>query len=143
MLKYLMVVILIGHGFIVSAQSGGNFGGGNSQITNPSWLNWFPMTLGRSWFLTAFKLEGTLVDKIFGFIWLASGLCLIAAALGVLGFIVPSELWRTLAVYGASGSLLMLLVYFHPFFIIGILVDVAILVTLLWTNWPPKTLMGA
>lgn len=138
MLKYLMVVILIGHGFIVSVQSGGNFGGGNSQITNPSWLNWFPMTLGRSWLLTAFKLEGTLVDKIFGFIWLASGLCLIAAALGVLGFIVPSELWRTLAIYGASGSLLMLLVYFHPFFIIGILVDVAILLRYSGQTGRPK-----
>ncbi len=143
MLKYLIAVILIGHGFIVSAQSAGNFSSGNSQITNPSWLNWFPMTLGRSWFLTVLKLEGTLVDKIFGLIWLASGLCIVAAALGILGFIVPRELWQTLAIYGASGSLIMLLLYFHPFFIIGILVDVAILATLLWTDWLPKTLMGA
>lgn len=143
MLKYLIAVILIGHGFIVSAQSGSNFGSGNSQVANPSWLSWFPVTLGRSWFLTAFKLEGTLVDKAFGLIWLASGLCIVAAALGILGFIIPRELWRTLAIYGASGSLIMLLLYLHPFFIIGILVDVAILVTLLWTKWLPETLLGA
>ena len=143
MLKYLIAVILIGHSFIVSAQSGSNFGSGNSQIANPSWLSWFPMTLGRSWFLTTFKLEGTFVDKVFGLIWLASGLCIVAAALGILDFIVPRELWRTLALYGASGSLIMLLLYLHPFFIIGILLDIAILVALLWAKWPPEILIGA
>jgi len=101
------------------------------------------MTLGRSWLLAAFRLEGTLIDKVFGLIWLVSGLCIVAAALGILGFIVPTDLWRTLAIYGASGSLIMLLLYFHPFFIVGILIDVAILVTLLWTDWLPKSLMDA
>lgn len=139
MMKYLIAIILVAHGLIVSAQSVGNFGSGNSQIVNPSWLSWFPITLGRSWFLTAFKLEGTLLDKIFGLIWLVSGLCIVAAALGILGFIIPKELWRPLAIYGASGSLVMLLLYFHPFLIIGILLDVAILATLLWTKWTPET----
>lgn len=143
MLKYLIAILLIVHGFIVSAQSGGSFGSGNAQVANPSWLSWFPVTLGRSWFLTAFKLEGTLVDKVFGIIWVATGLCIVAAGLGILGFIIPKELWRTLAIYGASGSLIMLLLYAHPFFIIGILADVAILVALLWTNWLPKTMLGA
>ena len=142
MLKYLIAAILIGHGFIVSAQSGSNFGSGNSQVANPSWLSWFPITLGRSWFLAAFKLEGTFVDKVFGLIWLASGLCIVAAALGILGFIIPRELWRTFAIFGASGSLIMLLLYLHPFFIIGLLLDAAILTTLLWTKWPPESLLG-
>ncbi len=143
MFKYLIAILLIVHGFIVSAQSGGSFGSGNAQIANPSWLSWFPVTLGRSWFLSAFKLEETLVDKVFGLLWVATGLCIIAAGLGILGFIIPKELWRTLAIYGASGSLVMLLLYVHPFFIIGILADAAILVALLWTNWLPKTLLGA
>lgn len=143
MLKYLIVVILLGHGFIVAAQSGGNFGSGSSQLVNPTWLNWWPTTLGRSWFLAAFKLEGTLVDKVFGLLWLASGLCIIAAALGILGFVIPRELWRTLAVVGASGSLIMLVLYLHPFYIVGILLDIVILVALLWARWPPKLLIGA
>jgi hypothetical protein len=143
MLKYLIAVILIGHGLIVCAQSGGNFGSGNSQIANPTWLSWFPLTLGRSWFLSTFKLEGSSVDKIFGLIWLASGFCIVAAALGILGFIIPRELWRTLAICGASGSLIMLLLYFHPFLIVGILLDVVILSTLLWTKWTPEALIGA
>ena len=143
MLKYLIAVILIGHGLIVGAQSLGNFGGGSSQPANPAWLSWWPTTLGRSWLLAALKLEGTLIDKVFGLFWLASGLCIVAAALGILGFIIPRELWRTLAICGASGSLIMLLLYFHPFLIVGILLDVVILSTLLWTKWTPEALIGA
>ena len=134
MSKYLIAVILLGHGSIVGAQSLGSFGGGSSQTVNPSWLNWWPTTFGHSWLLTSFNLEGTLIDKVFGLLWLASGICIIAAALSILGFVVPVTLWRTLAIYGASGSLIMLLLYVHPFFLIGILVDIAILVTLpKWT----------
>ena len=143
MLKYLIAVILIGHGLIVGAQSLGNFGGGSSQPANPAWLSWWPTTLGRSWLLATLKLEGTLIDRVFGLFWLASGLCIVAAALGVLGFIIPHTLWRTLAIYGASGSLILLLLYLHPFFIVGILVDVATLAALLWAKWPPATLIGA
>ena len=111
MLKYLLAVILIGHGLIVAAQSGGSFGGGKSPVLNPSWLSWWPTTLGRSWFLAVFKLDGTLVDKVFGLLWLAAGLCIVAAALGMLGFIIPKELWRTLAITGASASLVMLVLW--------------------------------
>ena len=126
----------------MAAQSGSSFGSGNSQIVNPLWLSWWPTTLGHSWFLTALKLEGTMVDKVFGLLWLASGICIIAAALGILGFIIPKELWQTLAILGTSGSLVMLVLYLHPFFIVGILLDIAILVALLWTKWPPETLLG-
>jgi hypothetical protein len=143
MLKNLIAVILIAHGLIVAAQSGGSFGSGNSQLVNPRWLSGWPTTLGHSWFLAAFKLEGTLVDKLFGLIWLASGLCIAAAALGILGFIIPKELWRTLAIFGASGSLVMLVLYLHPFYIVGVLVDIAILAALLWAKWPPESLIGA
>ncbi len=142
MVKYLIAVVLIVHGFIVCAQSLSNFKDGSSQPGNPSWLGWWPTTLGRSWFLINLKLEGTLVDKIFGLIWLASGICIIAAALGVFGFVIPNTLWRTLAIYGASGSLIMLFLYLHPLFIIGILVNIGILVSLLCAKWPPVTLIG-
>jgi hypothetical protein len=143
MLKYVIAAILAGHGFIVATQSGSNFGNKSSQALNPAWLSWWPTALGHSWFLTAFKLEGTLVDKIFGVLWLASGLCLLAAALGILGFIIPKESWRTLAGIGASGSLVILLLYLHPFYIVGTLLDVAILIALFWAKWPPALLMGA
>jgi len=130
MSKYMIGAILLGHGFIVGAQSLGGFGGGSSQPVNPNWLSWWPTTLGRSWFLSLLNLEGSLIDKVFGLFWLAPGVCLVAAALGVFGYFIPDTAWRTLAIYGASGSLIMLLLYLHPLFIIGILVDIAILIAL-------------
>lgn len=141
MLRYLIGAILLGHGLIITAQSIGNLRAISSQPPNPVWLGWWPTRLGQSWLLAALSLEGTLVDRAFGLLWLASGGCLVAAALGVLGWIVPASLWRTLAVYGASGSLVMLLLYLHPMFVIGLLVDLGILAALLWANWPsPGTL---
>ena len=131
MLKYWIAVILFGHGFIVGAQSLGNFGSGSSQPTNPTWLSWWPNTLGRSWLLEILNLEGTLVEKVLGLLWLATGLCIMGAAFGVLGWAIPGPLWRTLAIIGAAGSLIAFALYLHPFFVIGILVDAAILVALL------------
>jgi hypothetical protein len=129
--QYLIPLILLGHGLIVAAQSLGSFGSIASRPANPAWLRWWPTRLGQSWFLAHFKLEGTLMDKIFGLLWLASGLCIIAAAWGMLGLIIPNALSSSLAIYGATASLILLLLYFHPFFIIGILVDVTVLVVLL------------
>lgn len=48
MSKYLIAFVLLGHGLIISAQSFGNFSREPAQIANPSWLDWWPTTLGRS-----------------------------------------------------------------------------------------------
>jgi len=143
MLIYIVVAILTGHGLIVAAQSMSSFGLEKSHPANPSWLKWWPADLGRSWLLNALKLGGTGVEKALGGLWLAAGLCIVAAALGSLGFIIPQEAWLTLALLGTAGALLMLLLYLHPFYIIGFLLDIAILVSLLWAKWPPELFAGA
>ena len=74
-------------------------------------------------------------------LWLAGGIALIAAGLGVLGFIVPTDWWRSLAVAGAAISLFMLVAYLHPLFILGVGLSIAILVALLWVHWPPTSLV--
>jgi len=66
---------------------------------------------------------------------------LVAAGLGVLGFIVPADWWRDLAIGGAAISLFMLAVYFHPITIIGTASSLTVLVALLWLRWPPTSLI--
>lgn len=132
MSKYLIAFILLGHGFIISAQSFGTFSSDPAQITNPAWLDWWPTTLGRSWLLVALNLEGSLLEKIFGLLWLVSGICFIGAALSVVGLLVPHSYGRLLTLFGSSSSLLMLLFYLHPFFLIGILINVAVFSTMFW-----------
>jgi len=140
-MKILLGVLLIIHGFIVTAQSSGSFNpvGG---IQNPSWLNWWPANLGQSWLLSTLGVERTLIARAGGLLWLVAGITLVAAGLGVLGVIVPITWWRRLALCGAVLSLVMLIIYLHPFYGIGLAASTILLVALLWEKWPILEQLG-
>jgi hypothetical protein len=95
---------------------------------------------GRSWLLTNALGEST--SRALGLILYA--VCTVGfltAALGVMGWLVPQDLWRTLAVVCAIISSAGLLFYWHSlaalFNKIGAIgVNLAILVALLLLNWP-------
>jgi hypothetical protein len=44
-------------------------------------------------------------------------------------------LWRSLALIGVAISLVMLAIYLHPFYGIGIIASVVLLAALLWKQW--------
>ncbi len=67
-----------------------------------------------------------------GILWLVAGITLLAAGLGAFGMVVPHTWWRPLALIGAIISLVMLTVYFHPLFAIGIGASIVLLIALLW-----------
>lgn len=142
-MKLLISILLIIHGLIVAGQSAGSFGSAIPKaLQNPSFVSWWPINMGRSWLLSLLGLDRTLVVyRIGGLLWLAGGIALVAAGLGVLGFIVPSDWWRTLAISGAAISLFMLAVYFHPLMIIGTALSLAVLVALVWLRWSPMSLV--
>ena len=58
-----------------------------------------------------------------------------AAGLGIIGFLVPQTLWRSLALIGVAISLVMLAIYLHPFYGIGIGASIFLLAALLWKQW--------
>jgi hypothetical protein len=142
-MKFLIGILLIIHGLIVAGQSAGSFGSTiPNELKNPSFVSWWPINMGRSWLFSSLGLEKTLiVYRIGGLLWLAGGIALVAAGLGVLGFVVPVDWWRDLAIAGAAMSLLMLVIYFHPITIIGTASSLAVLVALLWAKWPPMSLV--
>lgn len=142
-MKPLIAILLVIHGLIVASQAVGSFGSAiPKEVQNPAFLNWWPVNMGRSWLLSWLGLDKTLIIyRTTGLLWLAGGISLIAAGLGVFGFIVPSEWWRDLAIGGAAISLLMLVVYFHPITMIGTASSLAILIALLWAKWPPASLV--
>ena len=121
-------VILVAHGLITSMIGFGSAANPMSAtMPTPSWLAWWPGTLGRSWAFDALSLgSGTAV--IGGLIWLAAGVALVGAGLGWLGVSVMSDHWQALALVGASLGLLALALYFHPFYLVAIVVDVVIVV---------------
>ena len=141
-MRIVVGILLLLHGLITASQSGGSFNP-TGGIPNPKWLSWWPTALGQSWLLPRLGPEKSLVGSLAGVLWLIAGAALIAAALGLFGFIVPTTWWRPLAGAGAVVSLLLFGLYAHPFFAIGIGADIAILVVLLWARWPSPEILGS
>jgi len=142
-MKLLISILLILHGLIVAAQSSGSFGSTiPGELQNPSFVSWWPINMGRSWLFSGLGLERTLaVYRIGGLLWLAGGIALVAAGLGVLGFIIPTDWWRSLAIAGGAISLFMLVIYLHPIMIIGTASSLAVLLALVWFQWPTTSLI--
>jgi hypothetical protein len=142
MVRFLLGAFFIVHGLITVANSMSGFGRGPG-VQNPAWLAWWPTALGRSWLFARLEVEQTAASGVGGLLWLVGGVALLLAGLGVFGVLVPAEWWRALAVGGAAISLLALALYFHPYYALGVGINVAILAALLWANWPAAGVIGA
>ena len=71
---------------------------------------------------------------------------LIAACLGFLGVLVPSDLWRSLTVGTAVVSLLGLVLFRNTWLAFNTLgavgMNIVVLITRLWFHWPPTSMFG-
>jgi hypothetical protein len=122
-------IVLVAHGLITTMIGFGSMTNPNpAAMPAPSWLGWWPGTLGRSWVLDAFDL-GSGPAVIGGLLWLAAGLSLAGAGLGWLGVSAVSAQWQLLALVGAVLGLVALALYFHPFYVVAIVIDVVIVVS--------------
>jgi hypothetical protein len=100
---------------------------------SPAW----PFELGRSWILGPLGL-----DSGFG---RTLGLALVAltlggfalAALAALG-LLPAGLWPVAVTIGALASIAVLAVFFHPWLVLGVAIDLALLWAVLAANWAPE-----
>ena len=105
-------------------------------------LNWKP----DSWLLTRFI--GLTASKVLGFlIWTAAAVMAIMAGLAALGWLVPAAWFKDLAVWSSAVSLGGLFLFTNAFATTfnklgAIAVDVVLLVSLLWVDWPPVSGIG-
>jgi hypothetical protein len=80
-------------------------------------------------------------EKALGFaLTLAAGAAFVIAGGGLWA---QAEWWRALAVTGAALSLLFFVVFFQPLILFGMALDVAVIVALVWLDWPTKSMVGA
>lgn len=91
--------------------------------TSPSWLL---AGLGESFSRPA----GTVL-------WIASTSLFVAAGVGVLGLTGLREIWGGLTVAGAITSLLLLLLFWHRWLVIGVFINVTLLLVVLVFDWTP------
>ena len=68
---------------------------------------------------------------------LVTVVALVAAGLSVLDFLVPQAWWRPLTLASMTVSLLFLLLYWHPWLVVGVFLNVVILAALVWARWTP------
>ncbi|MBN1991412.1 MAG: hypothetical protein JW953_01820 [Anaerolineae bacterium] len=108
---------------------------------------WAKNWSSRSWLLT--PLLGEATSRFLSIILFAVPLIgFIAAALGLMGWLVPYEWWRLLAIVSAVISLVALalfwkaFIYLFPHKVGAIAVNVAVLVCLFWANWPSEADIG-
>jgi hypothetical protein len=136
MVNTLVGAFLVAHGLITTSI-------GFSSVTNPdaapmampAWFGWWPGPFGRSWLFQALDL-GSGVAVVGGLLWLAAGAALVIGGLGWIGVPALADLKVPLLIGGASLGLVALALYFHPFYLVAVLIDLAVIV-LLWGRLAP------
>ncbi len=134
MLKILFAAFLVLHGAIhlsyVSPRPPATAGG-------PAW----PFSLDSSWILTPLGV-GSDLGRALGVALAAVTIVAFAlAAASVLG-LLPPGLWSIAVGIGAASSIALLVLFFHPWLVLGIVIDVVLLAALWLGDWSPQTLGG-
>ena len=98
----------------------------------------------RSWLFPS--LPAYTAKMIASVFWILSMIGFVAAAAAFWGVLVPGDLWRMLAMISEVVSMVGIVAFLGtwPAFntIAALSVNVAVLVALLWLNWPPQAMFG-
>lgn len=98
----------------------------------------FATFFSRSWLLAGLGLPESAGRVIAIVLAAAATIGFIAAGLALLDILVPFDWWRALAIASAAVSLLLLVIFWNLYLIVGVAIDVVILVTLIFTDWTPE-----
>ncbi len=97
---------------------------------------------GHSWVLGSLGLSGTCL-KAFGTpLWIVAGVGFALAGLAVF-HVLPAAWWQGLAVTAAVASLLLVVLFWHPWLVAAVAADGAVLVGLLVVTLPSLEQLGA
>jgi hypothetical protein len=129
-MNLLVAAFLAGHALIhasyltpVPAQTAGG----------PEW----PFAMSRSWLLTGRHLEPRFVTLVGTVLIAATVTAFLLAALATLGIAVPGAWWPFLVSAGAGLSMATLGIFFHPWLVVGLAIDAALLWGVLVADWLP------
>jgi hypothetical protein len=104
-----------------------------ASADGPAW----PFSLGSSWLLGPLGWEASTMRLV--------GIALTAATVG--GFalaavgalaVVPAPVWVAGASVGAVASIVLLALFFHPWLVLGLVIDVGVLWAALVARWDPS-----
>ncbi len=98
----------------------------------PAW----PFEVTRSWLVTGFGLDAAIMRSLAAVLTALTVCSLLAAAAATIGWL-PLEWWAYLVVAGAASSLATLLLFFHPWLVLGVVIDLALLWVVAVNGWRP------
>jgi hypothetical protein len=115
-------VLIALHGLITLAIGGVAASGAptSAEMSRLPGAGWYPVPLGESWLLRG------QASQVGGVIWVVAGIGLLLTAAPMFGFVLPGA-WRQVALISAVLGLAGLAVYFHPYYVIGIAMNLAII----------------
>jgi hypothetical protein len=102
----------------------------------PEW----PFELTRSWLVTGLQMDPGIVRSAGIVLAVTSAGLLVLAGLATAGWIVPSTWWGGLSLAGAASSLVTLLLFFHPWLMVGVAIDVGLVWLVVGAGWSPDTI---
>jgi hypothetical protein len=131
MSKTIVALLLVLHGLVHAILA---------AVPNPSapdqgFANFFPGF--GSWLLTRAGLSEPAGKTLAIVLAVAATLGFVAAGLALLGVLVPFDWWRALAIASAVVSLVLVVIFWDLYLIVGLLIDAVVLATLIFTNWSP------
>jgi hypothetical protein len=133
-LRLLAALFLIAHGWIhyslttVPVPAPG-------ALRTPFWPSWWRENTDPQWLASRLGLQAGLVRSAGWILWVAvvAGFCF--AGLGLLNILGLNAIWQGAGIFGAIASLLLLIFYWHPWLVVGAVIDLAVLVGI-WQQLP-------
>jgi hypothetical protein len=99
----------------------------------PPW----PFDLTRSWLLTSLGMDASVTRALGVGLLLVLSLGYAAATLVMMG-VLPERLFAAGIIVGAIASLMLLGLFFHPWLVLGAVIDIALLYLVFGTGWAPQ-----
>jgi hypothetical protein len=109
---------------------------GRPKQAAPSWPS------GTSWLFGPMGLAEDGQRKLAMVLMASAALLLVGGALGVVGVPTIVDMWPWLVVAGAIISALTLTLYFSPWWLGGIAINAALVVSILVFEWPTNEALG-
>jgi len=102
----------------------------------------YPFSLSKSWLITGIGLEEPSVRMLGIVLSALTVVGFVLTGLAATGILVPQEWWQPLTVVSAMTSFLLLVFFWNTWLVLGVAIDIALLVALLWLRWQPFGAIG-
>jgi hypothetical protein len=99
----------------------------------PEW----PFAIERSWLVVNLGVSMDVMRLLAYLLVAVTAVALVAGGLATIDLLVPASWWPGLVVAGTTASLVLLVLFFHPWLVVGMAIDVVLLYLVLVNGWDP------